>query len=436
MPADAPLVVLLHGCSQQASGMDADRLPELADEYGFYLVLPQQRIGQQPGQLLQLGRRVRRPGQPASAGKGENQSIKQMVDKMNADHVDRSGKVLRRRVLVGRRVRGGDDGDLAGACSPPAPIMSRRPVPLRDHRAGRLRLHGARLAPGAEEDPGAVGRPGPRRAPSYDGAVAARHHLPRHQRHDGAPRQPDRADRAVDRTCTAPTRPPTGRRSIGAHTLDAYQVGAAIVVESCQGRRAWATRWRWATTRSMPCAPMGASYIEDRDLCAAARAVDFFGIADLGGPDDPPPPPPPPPAATRRSRSPAVRRRRGRRRDADRRRRLGARRPRARRVRDRRRDQGLRRERPYTYRWQTASFDPGDHTIDATAVDIYGRTATASITVTVNPDVPGSGADSVDPIPCGCRTDGGTSAGSLHPGPRGAVHHRATTATPFAVGGR
>jgi len=85
MPADAPLVVLLHGCSQQASGMIPSGFLDLADEYHFYLVLPQQRSANNPVNCFNWAGEY---GDPANLvrGKGENMSIKQMIDKMEADH--------------------------------------------------------------------------------------------------------------------------------------------------------------------------------------------------------------------------------------------------------------------------------------------------------------------------------------------------------------
>src|SRR5690349_2289658 len=85
MPEDAPLVVLLHGCSQQASGMNPSGFIELADEYKFYLVLPQQSSDNNPVSCFNWAGEY---GDAANLerGKGENQSIVQMIDKMKAEH--------------------------------------------------------------------------------------------------------------------------------------------------------------------------------------------------------------------------------------------------------------------------------------------------------------------------------------------------------------
>jgi MYXO-CTERM domain-containing protein len=156
---------------------------------------------------------------------------------------------------------------------------------------------------------------------------------------------------------------------------------------------------------------MGATYVEDRDLCAAARAVDFFGIADLGGPDDPPPDDPPPDDPPPMGGDPTVAITNPVEGDE-----VGG-------VVQVEADadapdgvarveftidgviKGSDATEPYTYRWATQVYDAGDHVVEATVVDAYGRTATASVSVTVSEDGgpgTGGGLDQVDPIPCGC----------------------------------
>jgi poly(hydroxyalkanoate) depolymerase family esterase len=92
-PANAPLVVVLHGCSQQASGMTATGFEQLAEERKFYLVLPQTNSDNNPVNCFNWGGEY---GDPANLirGQGENESIKQMVDKMKADHSIDASKVF------------------------------------------------------------------------------------------------------------------------------------------------------------------------------------------------------------------------------------------------------------------------------------------------------------------------------------------------------
>jgi poly(hydroxyalkanoate) depolymerase family esterase len=71
-----PLVVVLHGCLQCASTVAKQTdWNKLADEYGFYVLYPQQRIFNNPMRCYKWYKRKNN-----KPGKGENQSIKQMID--------------------------------------------------------------------------------------------------------------------------------------------------------------------------------------------------------------------------------------------------------------------------------------------------------------------------------------------------------------------
>ena len=82
LPANAPLVVALHGCSQTAANYDAETGWQLfADRFRFALLLPQQQSANNSSGCFNwfvLG--------DISRGQGEALSIKQMVDRMVADH--------------------------------------------------------------------------------------------------------------------------------------------------------------------------------------------------------------------------------------------------------------------------------------------------------------------------------------------------------------
>jgi poly(hydroxyalkanoate) depolymerase family esterase len=75
----APLVVVLHGCTQTASGLLTTGIVELADERGLVLLLPQQKSANNPMTCFNWGGEY---GDPANLvrGQGENESIRQMVD--------------------------------------------------------------------------------------------------------------------------------------------------------------------------------------------------------------------------------------------------------------------------------------------------------------------------------------------------------------------
>lgn len=89
LPAGAPMVVALHGCAQSASSYDDETGWQLlADRYRFSLLLPQQQSANNSSSCFnwfEAGDTAR--------GQGEALSIKQMVDRMVADHGVASGRV-------------------------------------------------------------------------------------------------------------------------------------------------------------------------------------------------------------------------------------------------------------------------------------------------------------------------------------------------------
>lgn len=89
LPANAPLVVAMHGCSQTASSYDAETgWQMLADRWQFALLLPQQQSANNASgcfNWFEAGDTAR--------GQGEALSIKQMVDRMIADHGSAPGRI-------------------------------------------------------------------------------------------------------------------------------------------------------------------------------------------------------------------------------------------------------------------------------------------------------------------------------------------------------
>lgn len=76
------LVVVLHGCTQTAAGYDHGAgWSTLADRYGFALLLPEQQRSNNPKTCFNWFQ----PGD-TTRGQGEALSIRQMVDRMIADH--------------------------------------------------------------------------------------------------------------------------------------------------------------------------------------------------------------------------------------------------------------------------------------------------------------------------------------------------------------
>ena len=81
MPANAPLVVAMHGCTQTASAYTNTGWNALAEQLKFYVLYPEQLSANNQNGCFNWFE----PGDIAR-GQGEALSIKQMVDKMMADH--------------------------------------------------------------------------------------------------------------------------------------------------------------------------------------------------------------------------------------------------------------------------------------------------------------------------------------------------------------
>lgn len=81
VPANAPLVVAMHGCTQTAAAYEAAGWNKLADTYKFYVVYPEQVSGNNQNKCFNWFE----PGD-IGRGAGEALSIKQMVDNMKANY--------------------------------------------------------------------------------------------------------------------------------------------------------------------------------------------------------------------------------------------------------------------------------------------------------------------------------------------------------------
>lgn len=98
LPADAPLVVVLHGCTQSAASYNkGSGWSTVADRHGFALLFPQQQWNNNPLRCFNWFR-----PEDNERERGEPLSIKQMVEKMAADHA-----IDRRRVYVTGTSSGG-----------------------------------------------------------------------------------------------------------------------------------------------------------------------------------------------------------------------------------------------------------------------------------------------------------------------------------------
>ncbi|HYH94729.1 PHB depolymerase family esterase, partial [Hyalangium sp.] len=101
VPANAPLVVALHGCTQTASAYQGAGWNALADVLKFHVLYPEQKSGNNASSCFnwfEVGDIAR--------GQGEALSIKQMVDKMKADHSIDASRVFVTGLSAGAAMTG------------------------------------------------------------------------------------------------------------------------------------------------------------------------------------------------------------------------------------------------------------------------------------------------------------------------------------------
>lgn len=89
LPSGAPLVIALHGCSQNANDyFDDPGWDKMADTYGFALLVPEQKTGNNYGRCFNWFE----PGD-YQRGSGESASIMNAADKVISDHNLNSGQL-------------------------------------------------------------------------------------------------------------------------------------------------------------------------------------------------------------------------------------------------------------------------------------------------------------------------------------------------------
>lgn len=85
MPANAPLVLAFHACSQTAADYQKAGWNQLADRLKFYVLYPEQQPANNAARCFNWAGEFGVPTN-LSRGQGENQSIIQMINKMKMDH--------------------------------------------------------------------------------------------------------------------------------------------------------------------------------------------------------------------------------------------------------------------------------------------------------------------------------------------------------------
>jgi poly(hydroxyalkanoate) depolymerase family esterase len=274
LPANQPLVVVLHGCTQSATSMINAGWNALADQYQFAVLYPQQQSANNPVECFNWAGEY---GDTANLvrGQGENQSIISMIDtEIATHHVDAS------RVYV--------VGFSAGAAFT-AVLAATWP----DRFAGAAIMSGVsyRCATSVSEAYSCQSPGVSKTAPQWGDLVRAAStvgHFPRIQLWQGtsdttvAPmNQGELVKQWTNAWGTDQTAAETETLANSAGTRTAYKAGSQIVVEaySISGMSHAVVV---GTDGGVTCPGTAGSYFEDHKVCSTLRAAKFFGVVPGG----------------------------------------------------------------------------------------------------------------------------------------------------------
>jgi poly(hydroxyalkanoate) depolymerase family esterase len=267
--ADAPLVVAMHACSQNATAYRSSGWEEVADKLGFYVVYPEQ---QSANNALGCFNWAGEYGVTANLirGQGENQSIKEMVDQMLADY-----SIDPTRVFATGHSGGGAQVALMMAVWPDVfaggGILAGIPYECTTQY---LEVSSC-LSPGKDLTAEQWGAKALEGYPGYAGAY------PRLSVWHGTADNlvaPTNADQLVEQWTNVHglASTPTSSDMVDGYPRDLYQDGGGkTIVES------WHITGAGHGTFIDPdkgCGTAG-SYFLDEDVCAAQRISEFWGIA-------------------------------------------------------------------------------------------------------------------------------------------------------------
>ena len=265
--ANAPVVVVLHGCTQHASDMVNAGFNALADVQKFHVVYPEQVTANNAALCFNWfdANNIKR-------GQGENLSIKQMVDKMKADF-----SVDAARVFVVGFSSGGAEAALMLATYPDVFSAGATFSGIPYDCAETVGASSACIKPGKDQTAKAWGDLVRAANPGYAGA------WPRLSIWQGT------ADSIVDPSNTKElvrqwtnvnglAETPSASDTVGGYPHDVYGAGAGRV-------ETFAITGKDHGLFVDPAAGCGAtaSYFLDAKICGASHALHFFGI----GPADP-----------------------------------------------------------------------------------------------------------------------------------------------------
>jgi poly(hydroxyalkanoate) depolymerase family esterase len=268
LPANAPLVVVMHGCTQDASGIANAGWNALADAHGFAVVYPQQRAANQPLDCFDWY-----TPSDTSRGAGEAASIVAMVD-----HEVATRAIDRSRVYVTGLSAGGAFTAVLLAAYPDrfaaGSVMSGLPYGCaKDLASASACQQGATKTASAWGDLARAGDPGfagswPRVqiwqgdkdttvAPANADALVAQWTNVR-----GA----DQTVRSTDQFATT-TRTTYANGDVELYVVAGMGHAVAIGADPAMGA----------------CPATQAMWFEDHRACSTLRAADFFGVLGAAG---------------------------------------------------------------------------------------------------------------------------------------------------------
>ncbi len=285
-PAEAPLLVLMHGCSQQVAAFQGTGFNALADDYGFYIVYPQQKGANNPVQCFNWAGEY---GDEANLirGEGENQSIKSMVDKAVADYpIDTD------RVYVAGFSSGGAMAIVMAAVWPDvfrgAAVMSGIPYRCATTVQGAYNCMGINGHPNLKLSPGEWGDLVRAAHPAHAGP------WPRiiafHGTSDFTVHHDNLAEVVKQWTDVhGIDQVPDATGDLNGHAVERHLKDGATVVESVRVGGMTHAVAIGPTDPTYGCGGIG-GFLEDKKLCSAYHAAEFLGL--IGEPDAPADDPP------------------------------------------------------------------------------------------------------------------------------------------------
>jgi len=279
MPANAPLIVLLHGCTQNAAQFANAGFNQIADDRKVYLVYAQQSSANNPVSCFNWAGEY---GDPANLvrGQGENQSIKEMVDRMKADHGIDSARIYVAGFSAGAAfvpvlLATWPDVFAGGA------VMSGVPYRCAQSVQGAYDCMAIGSHPELKHTAGEWGDLVRAASPGFSGPrppVILFHGTTDFTVHT------DNLGELIEQwtDVLGADATPATTEMVGAHQRTTYQRDGVPVVEA----------WRIAGMgHAVPIAPRAAehpcgatgAFVEDRGVCAAYEAARFFGLYGSGG---------------------------------------------------------------------------------------------------------------------------------------------------------